>query len=283
MTAIVIPAANTRPVCSPMLEDLMESICEDESYEDWTIIVCFDNCGKRFVRHFTEKYSFIIPITNTQRNVGFAENANRGLKMAYEVFKEDAFVLNMDTILPPAIYMEALKNGGLSSPNPVHLKDTKNRQSLLALQPDIVDGKVQTKARDEIKFPGFCMYFSKELMEKCGYLDAGFIATFEDDDICLRANLAGLPVQVFDIYVHHYTKDRTEMSTTGAYDHMRMNSAKIRFMLKWNVPAHVPHEKFNEYVLRVGSFPELDFIPDSDVDFEDSPKHKWLDEMRFSK
>ena len=53
---------------------------------------------------------------------------------------------------------------------------------------------------------GFCMLFTRELLERVGELDASFgSGNFEDDDFCLRAALAGFGCVIAgDVFIHHY-------------------------------------------------------------------------------
>jgi GT2 family glycosyltransferase/Tfp pilus assembly protein PilF len=53
---------------------------------------------------------------------------------------------------------------------------------------------------------GFCMLFRRELVEKIGLLDESFgTGNFEDDDFCLRAELAGYRNLIAgDVFIHHF-------------------------------------------------------------------------------
>ena len=53
---------------------------------------------------------------------------------------------------------------------------------------------------------GFCMLFTRELLELVGELDPSFgSGNFEDDDFCLRAALAGFGCVIAgDVFIHHY-------------------------------------------------------------------------------
>ncbi|WP_026841166.1 glycosyltransferase [Citrifermentans bremense] len=53
---------------------------------------------------------------------------------------------------------------------------------------------------------GFCMLFTRELLETVGELDERFgSGNFEDDDFCLRAALAGYRCLIAgDVFIHHY-------------------------------------------------------------------------------
>jgi len=53
---------------------------------------------------------------------------------------------------------------------------------------------------------GFCMLFSRDLLNRVGYLDESFgNGNFEDDDYCLRAELEGFRNLIAgDVFIHHY-------------------------------------------------------------------------------
>lgn len=53
---------------------------------------------------------------------------------------------------------------------------------------------------------GFCMLFQRSLVEQIGLLDESFgTGNFEDDDLCLRATLAGYKNYIAgDVFIHHY-------------------------------------------------------------------------------
>ena len=53
---------------------------------------------------------------------------------------------------------------------------------------------------------GFCLLFTRELLESVGELDQSFgSGNFEDDDFCLRAALAGFGCAIAgDVFIHHY-------------------------------------------------------------------------------
>lgn len=256
--SIVIPAADTKSHCRWMLDDLLTSI-ERGNYNEPTI-VCFDQCGRHFVNFFTKKYPWMIPIVNNGNRHGFAKNSNKGLAMSYRHYKQGAFVLNMDTVLPDSKWMEQVKNEGLASPAQVDLNPDQDPYAIddtitkLHHQPETIVYK------NSIKFGGFCMWFSLPLLDRAGFLDEVFYATFEDDDICVRANLAGLPCQEVGVNVHHYiSKRETEVTTTGAYTLQSMQRSLLQFAMKWNIPDDMKHEEFNTWILN---------------------NHKWKDEMR---
>ncbi len=81
---------------------------------------------------------------------------------------------------------------------------------------------------------GFCMLFRRELLEEIGLLDESFgSGNYEDDDYCLRAELAGYRnLLAGDVFVHH----AGGASFSG--NNLDREAANIRnrriFMQKWN-------------------------------------------------
>lgn len=53
---------------------------------------------------------------------------------------------------------------------------------------------------------GFCMLFSRQLVDDIGFLDESFgTGNFEDDDFCLRSEIAGYRNMIAgDVFIHHY-------------------------------------------------------------------------------
>ncbi|NVN88993.1 MAG: glycosyltransferase [Desulfuromonadales bacterium] len=77
---------------------------------------------------------------------------------------------------------------------------------------------------------GFCMHFRRELPEKIGLLDEDFgSGNFEDDDYCLRAELAGYRNMIAgDVFVHHaggatFTGNRVDFSQAMKNNHQLFN------------------------------------------------------------
>jgi len=111
------------------------------------------------------------------------------------------------------------------------------------------------------KFSGFCMCMSYKLVEAIGMMDEHFPGSFNDDDLAVRASLAGFPVEVVSVNVHHELKDRPQPSNTGAYDHAELGLGLEKFRRKWSIPHYIQHEQFNNWIV---------------------DNHKWIPEMRCS-
>ena len=84
---------------------------------------------------------------------------------------------------------------------------------------------------------GFCIYLRRAVIERIGGFDVGFgIGNFEDDDLVLRAGIAGFgAVVVPGVFVHHhgsvtFLKERI--------DHARSMAVNFsRFAAKWRLSA----------------------------------------------
>jgi len=82
---------------------------------------------------------------------------------------------------------------------------------------------------------GFCMLFTRELMELVGELDQSFgTGNFEDDDYCLRAALAGFGCLIAgDVFIHHYG---SRSFKANGIDYARaMATNRAVFDAKWDL------------------------------------------------
>ena len=82
---------------------------------------------------------------------------------------------------------------------------------------------------------GFCMLFTRELMEAIGELDESFgTGNFEDDDFCLRAALAGFGCAIAgDVFIHHYG---SHSFRANGIDYARaMAKNRALFDAKWDL------------------------------------------------
>jgi len=249
MTAIVIPAADVVPDAANLLGGLLFSLEKGDYIDHYPVYVCFDACAPEFVQAFVKNFPWIRAVINIGNRRNFAGNANLGLREA----KSDAVVVNQDCVLPNRKYFDKLRGRGIVVPvSSVIVKEPPLEQADL----NLLNSKQveEPQYSQHLKLIGFCMYLSKELQDKVGFFDESFLATFEDDDICARALLAGFPVEhISTLFVHHYG------SRCGAYDGARLAINLMKFRVKWQVPVAVAHADFNAYIKKY---------------------HKWDDSMR---
>jgi len=263
MKHIIIPACQTTSKCREYLDNCLDSIRRGGYYDNgYHTIIAFDNCSEEFQDYFKNKYKgdFIVAIDNKNpKNLNFCKNANSGLRIAFQAAVStgdiDAhfIILNMDTILPHHAMFDQVLGEGLSFPTPVDDPGLM-KTSVFKAGPPVARTPVT-------KFSGFCMCLSYRLVEKVGFLDEHFPGSFNDDDLAVRASLAGFPVEVVSVDVHHELKNRTEPSNTGAYDHAELGLGLEKFRRKWSIPHYIQHEQFNNWIV---------------------DNHKWIPEMRCS-
>ncbi len=173
-------------------------------------------------------------------NLGFARGNNIGAKQAqgdYLVF------LNNDTA-PHAGWLKALVEEADADSHigvvgaKLLYPDTGRIQhagiELINGVPDHVcrqaaadDPKVN-QARDLDMVTGACLLIRRELFDRLGGFDEGYVNGVEDVDLCLRVREAGYRVR----YCPASVLDHHEGSTEGRYDHVRPNLE--RFVARWN-------------------------------------------------
>lgn len=239
---IVIPVAETNDKCKGWLDALLTSIRDGGYYKkDYYVVLCFDNCSKEFQQYFFNKYrGDMIAALDSQnpKNLNFCKNANQGLRLALQSDCSSATILNMDTVLPKESVFKHLLGEGLSFPTPVGA--TKDLQK-----------SVKSPTRTPVtRYSGFCMSMSRALLDKIGLMDERFTASFEDDQVCVKALLAGFPVEVVNINVFHDQSNRVESpSSTGAYSTADLGISMGIFRRCWSIPPNIPHEHFNQWIL----------------------------------
>lgn len=258
MKWIVVPVADTTPKCQEYLDNLLTSIKRGGYLEnDYHVLLCYDKCAPEFIQYFRDKYKGekIADWTDDRpARLNFAANSNIGIREAMKLGAEYVVVLNMDTILPPHWHFKHLLREGLSFPNPVD-------DPTIELSKSGPNHVWEPEVTPVTKWSGFCMVLNRSVIEKIGVLDERFKASFEDDDICARAALAGFPVELVNIRVHHELKDRTTPSNTGAYDIQDLGIHLNIFRRKWSIPYQIQHEQFNQWILDNYTWNEVFFCP----------------------
>ncbi|NSW76215.1 MAG: hypothetical protein HPY68_05470 [Candidatus Atribacteria bacterium] len=90
---------------------------------------------------------------------------------------------------------------------------------------------------------GFCMLVKRAVIEKIGGFDPIFgTGNFEDDDFCLRLQLAGFTIKIaHDVFVHHFGS-KTFQSERIDYRTLIQRNWEL-FKKKWNLPENLPMER----------------------------------------
>jgi GT2 family glycosyltransferase/glycosyltransferase involved in cell wall biosynthesis len=209
----------------------------------YEIIVVDNNSADKTIKNIEKNYPEIRLIKNVY-NLGFPKAANQGLTAAYG---EYVLLLNNDT---------EVTNGWLE--RMVEIAESNHKFGIIGPMSNAVSGvqidkdakynsinemriyakTVSTKNSGIVEeFPRvafLCTLIKKELIDKIGGLDERFSpGNFEDDDFCLRAQLAGYKTIIAkDVFIHHYGSVSFKQNGENKYAERLQINEKI-FIEKW--------------------------------------------------
>lgn len=94
---------------------------------------------------------------------------------------------------------------------------------------------------------GFCIFFRREVINEIGWMDTSFGFGFDDDDFCMRANLAGFKTAIAqDVLIHH--TGGPQMRGDSEYNKMLIG-AWDKFKVKWGFPPNTPYGQISHKAL----------------------------------
>jgi len=192
-------------------------------------------------------------VIRNETNRGFAGGNNQGLAVARGEF---LLWLNNDTVVTPG-WLEAMLAVYARHPETGLVGPMSNRVSGPQFVREAVysnlDGMQVYAAQftqanagqsfEVVRAVGFCLLSTKAVVAKVGALDETFgSGNFEDDDYCLRTQLAGFRIRVArDSFVHH-TGSQTFAGEKIDYRSSMLRNWEI-FRTKWELPAEASLEK----------------------------------------
>lgn len=240
LTSIVILTFNQLEYTKKCVESIRRFTPEDHE------IIFVDNGSKdgtrEWLRELVSRNSNYRLIENRE-NSGFSKGCNQGIR---ESRGEFILLLNNDVIVTEG-WLSGLLSCLRSAPDAGIVGPMTNNIS--GLQRIDVDYKDESGINDFAKrfretfmgrriplrrVVGFCMLFRRELIDKIGLLDESFgTGNFEDDDLCLRAELSGFRNYVAgDTFIHHYGS-RSFIGNRIDYN-ATMGGNRKKFNEKWN-------------------------------------------------
>jgi GT2 family glycosyltransferase/ADP-heptose:LPS heptosyltransferase/Tfp pilus assembly protein PilF len=179
-----------------------------------------------------------------QDNCGFAKGCNQGIKEAKGAF---VALLNNDVLVTknwlsglleclsrsPEVGIVGPMTNNISGPQKVNDAEYKPIHELEDFATSF-RGRHRHRRIPFRRIVGFCMLFRKDLVDQIGFLDESFgTGNFEDDDFCLRAEIAGFRNFIAgDVFIHHFggrsfIGNRIDYGST-------MNGNRKLFEEKWN-------------------------------------------------
>jgi GT2 family glycosyltransferase len=208
-------------------------------------IIIIDNASSdETLNQLFKHYPEIRLITNN-KNLGFPEAVNQGIKTAIGDY---ILLLNNDTeVTEDWLYylLKVAKNEtsiGIVGPisnevSGVQIDKEANYKTIDEMH--LYAASVKEKNKNKIlQFPRvafLCTLIKREVINKIGGLDERFSpGNFEDDDFCLRAQLAGYKTVIAqDVFIHHYGSKSFKADGEKKYIERLKTNHKI-FVNKWS-------------------------------------------------
>lgn len=201
--SIVTIASNGIQLTSKCIESIFNCT------EDFEIIVIDNNSTdgtSGYLQSNAEAHPDKIKIIESKKNLTFAENNNLAIPLcegSYIIF------LNNDTVVTPHWLerMEAhfhnvpVSNIGCVGP----VSSMSNGIQMVGEQdPEQWHANYRGRWKHTGIIYGWCMMFKREVIDKIGGFDERFENSYEDNDLCLRTQLAGYNLIVaYDTYIYH--------------------------------------------------------------------------------
>ncbi len=247
--------------------ECIESILSNTS-NNYELIVVENNSSdgtNKYLNKLQNKQNNIKVILNNE-NKGFPKAVNQGISKAIGknivIANNDIVVTNgwLDRMIEVA---ESEKEIGIVGPisnlvSGVQLDKNAKYNSIEEMHEYAKSVSANNKFQVE-EFPRvafLCTLIKKEVIDKIGGLDERFSpGNFEDDDFCLRAQLAGYKTMIAkDVFVHHYGSVSFKQDGESKYDERLKINEKI-FIDKWGSNPEGIWLKGEKYNKRSVQFP----------------------------
>ena len=187
-------------------QECLESL-ERINYLNYEVIVVDNASTGDDVKVLRQRFGEYIHIIENDRNYGFAEGNNIGIRHALKSCAGHILLLNNDTIVAPEFVSELVNAAesdrkiGLAGPK-IYFYDEPNRIwfaggkiSLFSTSSNRGRGLVDKGQFDKVDYVDFvsgsCMLIKMSVIESAGLLDPVYFFGIEDVDMSLRATQAG--------------------------------------------------------------------------------------------
>ncbi|MDP3973674.1 MAG: glycosyltransferase family 2 protein [Candidatus Daviesbacteria bacterium] len=196
---VIIPNWNGKDLLKTCLSSLRK-----QTFKDFMIVVV-DNGSTDGSCEYVEKYFPEVNLIKLDKNYGFAKAVNKGIEISSSQY---VVLLNNDTEVDPECLYYLIEAGKAKKEVGFVAAEMLNfyKRDIIDSAGDYIDvvghaNNIGLGEKDGKKFnkEGFVFLatgggslFKREVFTKVGLLDEDYISYFEDVDLCLRAQLAGI-------------------------------------------------------------------------------------------
>ena len=228
--------------------DCLESL-KEITYPNYEVTVVDNGSVGDDVRVLKERFGHYIYLIQNNKNCGFAEGNNIGIREALTRKARYLLLLNNDTVVAPDFVDELVKGAandetiGILCPKIYHYAKPETLQfaggkisylkgRVYHLGFNEVDSGQYEQVTDSEFATGCAMMMRSDLFEKVGLLDSSYFTYFEDVDFSVRVRNAALRIVLAPkakIWHKGTASTGGYLSPTSYYFHVRN---AIRFVLK---------------------------------------------------
>ncbi len=195
------------------------------------------------LQEYAVKKENIQIITNAE-NLGFPKAINQGLRIAqgkYIVIANNDIIFTKNWLTKMISHAETEKSIGIIGPVSNNVSGVQRVKNATYRSPSELSEFAKTIEtqfyKQKFEFPRvafLCTLIKREVIEKVGALDERFSpGNYEDDDYCLRAQLAGFKTVIaLDVFIHHYGSASFTAEGNEKYRKLLETNRK-KFIEKW--------------------------------------------------
>lgn len=183
-------------------------------------LILVDNASTDGTGEFLKEYESKHPGCNVilnKDNRGFAAGNNQGIAAAkgdYILLLNNDVIVTQDWLERLIAHIESDSNIGMVGPvsnsvsGPQLVDNTGYGNNLNKMHQFAQDYSEKNAGRtqDILRLVGFCLLTKRQVIDIIGGLDESYgNGNYEDDDLCLRSNIAGFRnIVAHDVFIHHY-------------------------------------------------------------------------------
>lgn len=241
--SIVVPLYNSLKYTKEFVNSFFSNLHNEYDFE----LILIDNFSqdgtRKYLNQLKQNYEDIIVIYN-EKNHGFPKAVNQGILKSsgsYVLIANNDIIVTQNWLSRMLDVAESDERIGIVGPISNEVSGVQRDKEASYKTIDEMHryaAKVREKNNSKIlHFPRvafLCTLIKKEVIDKIGGLDERFSpGNFEDDDFCLRAQLAGFKTVIAnDVFIHHYGSKSFKANGLNEYQ-KRLDINKQKFVEKW--------------------------------------------------